>query len=73
MKVALPDNAGTVRLWNPVIAEFYDYADRPTVRDDNTINVKAECARRLGEEYERLTVVDPPADNPDDEPSNTSN
>lgn len=61
MKVDLHPATGTKRLWNPVIAEYYDYENRPVVHD-GTINVKESCAQRLADEYNTMSLQEPDND-----------
>lgn len=57
-EVQLHSSTGTVRLWNQIIAEYYDYEDRPTVSEDGRIDVSDDCANRLVEEIPTMTLVD---------------
>lgn len=65
-EVQLHSATGTVRLWNQIIAEYYDYEDRPTVSEDGRISVDDDCANQLVEEIPTMTLVD---NEPEQEPA----
>lgn len=58
MKVQLHPSTGTQRLWNPIIAEYYEYEDRPTVNEDGQIEVFNDCAKQLAAEYPTMTLIE---------------
>lgn len=58
-EVQLHPSTGTRRLWNPIIAEYYSYQNRPTVNEDGRISVNDDCAERLVEQIPTMTLVEP--------------
>ena len=55
-------SAGTVRLWNDIIAQYYEYDSRPEFKrnDDGLLEatVQRECAEALAEANDRIEHVE---------------
>lgn len=65
------DRVGTDRLWNDVVAQHYDYEDRPVwnVQDDGTrvTRLKRECGEDLAEAFDIIEVVEDEEEGDDDD------
>lgn len=71
-RVRLPEGVGTRRLWNDVIAQYYDYAERPEWRETDAGRVarmKRECAEALVAELPDAERVDSAESSEDDDDS----
>lgn len=69
--VTYNNNVNSRDVWNEIIAEYYDYEDRPRfeANDDGDLEarMRQECAEALAEEYPAFDVADGDGDGDTDD------